>query len=92
VEGSSLADAGVVPDPREIAEMFGNAAFTPRGQESIDGEPCDVYTYAEAEQSGALWIGRRDALIRKIEGNQPAGEYILRFADFNAPIEIKAPI
>ncbi|MCC6625847.1 MAG: hypothetical protein IT340_00470 [Chloroflexi bacterium] len=86
------AGASLAPDVRDIAGEFEQAAFTPQGQETLDGEPCVVFGYTETEQRGRLWVSTRDQLLRKIEGEGPAGAYTLRFTDLNRPIAIVAPI
>lgn len=92
LEGRGAGMAALAPDARAIARQFEHATFTARGLETIDGEPCAVFSYAEGEQRGAIWIGTRDKLIRKIEGSQPTGSYSLVLSDFNQPIEIRPPV
>jgi hypothetical protein len=86
------AGASLVPDVREIAGELEHAAFVPQGEETVDGEPCAVFGYTETEQRGRLWVSTRDQLVRKIEGEGPAGTYTLRFTDLNRPLTITAPM
>ena len=77
---------------RGLAEAANLPGLTHRGTETLDGEPCDVYAYAEDGMTGSVWIASRDRLLRKVQASGDDHEMVLVVTDLNQPVEITAPI
>ena len=75
-----------------LAEAATLPGLTHRGSETLDGEPCDVYAYAEDGMTGSVWIASRDRLLRKVQASGDDREMVLVVTDLNQPVEITAPI
>jgi hypothetical protein len=92
--------ATVVPPSEWGEEYLGATGFTILGEETIDGEPCQLLAFVVPEvteprrQSAAWylwWVGtetghvRREAMVSRVH-------YMLnQFSDFDAPLEIVPP-
>lgn len=79
-------------DASSIVQDFSDAELSPAAAETIDGVACNVYTYTKGGETGKIWIGRSDNLVRRVEGKSDNGDYRLNLTNFNQPIEIIAPI
>jgi copper transport protein len=62
-------------------------------REEVDGEPSWVVAFFSPEEDAryTLWIGERDALVRRVRMVFTGHAMETRFYDFNAPIVIEAP-
>jgi hypothetical protein len=75
-----------------LGEALDAQGFTRKGQETVNGEPCDVYVHSEDGMTASLWISTRDGFPRKLQGGDGEVQVVLEVTDINKPIEIKAPV
>ena len=93
VKSEGHADQNTADDmTRGLAEAANLPGLTHRGTETLDGEPCDVYAYAEDGMTGSVWIASGDRLLRKVQASGDDREMVLVVTDLNQPVEITAPI
>lgn len=80
-------------DPRALLAEAARATYTPAGSETVDGEPCAVFTFANsAGGTGTLWIARRDGLVRKMDVRTSAADLTMMLGHYNQPLVIEAPL
>jgi hypothetical protein len=79
-------------DERSLLVQEENLHLTRVGAETVDGEPCIVYTYTGAVQSGRVWVSSRDDVVRKLEGKYGETDLSLTISAVNQPISIEPPI